>query len=89
MINFITIILTSITIAFLLIEYFNIGMRLKKLFKIPLHEIKKPYDCRFCLYFWISNIITLSLSFLVIPQISIIIICINAWFAELMEQKYN
>ena len=89
MIEFILIPFVSYAISLILVEYFNIGFRLKLLFKIPTHEIKKPYDCRFCLYFWISNIITLSLSFLTIPQLTIILVCFNTFIAHLIDQYYG
>lgn len=89
MINFILIPCVSFAIGIIINEYFNIGTRLKKILKIPLEDYKKPYDCRFCMYFWTSTIITLSLSWMVIPQLTIILICCNVFIAQFLENYYE
>lgn len=83
--------------ALILNEYFNIGFRIKYILRKPLKrflnknhwEIIKPFDCRFCMYFWISNIITLSLAFKMIIPITIIVVCINTFYAHLTANYYD
>lgn len=94
MINFITVLLLAPTISYILNQYFNIGFRLKLIYikfdkRFKEWDEIKPFSCDFCMHFWITNIITLSLSWLFIPQITIILFCTNTYFAHLMENKNN
>ena len=47
----------SVGIAILLVDVFSIGLRIKKMLKLPLHKPLKPFDCLTCTAFWISLII--------------------------------
>lgn len=97
MIDFILVLVLSPTLSYIFNEWFNLGFRLKHLFRKRIEKKRgepyfmvdvKPFDCTFCMYFWTSNIITLSLSWLMIPQLAIILMCANTVYAHLMN-KYE
>lgn len=79
----------GLAIAILLIETFSIGYRLKKLFNIPLHEIRKPFDCRFCMYSHITMIVTIALFFLNDVKVTILLLSLNIITAHLIELYYE
>lgn len=87
--DFYTTLAISLAIAIISIEYLVLGYRLKILFKVPLSEIKKPFDCRFCLYFWVMNTTTLLLSFLTTYKETCALIAINIIIAQLIENYYD
>jgi hypothetical protein len=47
-------VLTSLALQYILADVLNVGYYYKKLFKIPLHKIIKPWDCLPCFTFWLA-----------------------------------
>jgi hypothetical protein len=69
----------TIAIMILWFEVFSIGTRLKQLFKIPLSEYRKPFDCRFCTMFWIGNIVALIT---LTPQLAILNVIVSHLYSK-------
>lgn len=72
-------------------EFFQMGTRLKRLFGIPAHVHRKPFDCRFCTHHWIG----FACSFWVLYETEFyywaVFICLNfiiAFYYEHSLQKH-
>jgi hypothetical protein len=48
----IKLIIKTIGIFILLFEVINVSYYYKQLFKLPQHEVIKPFDCVLCMVFW-------------------------------------
>ena len=56
--KFISIAISSIGIAIILVDILSLGSRIKKLFKIDPYKSIKPFDCITCMAFWSSVILS-------------------------------
>lgn len=53
--------LISIALGVVLFIYLQWQVYLKRLFRIPNHEFRKPFDCFTCTLFWIGQLVGMVL----------------------------
>jgi len=68
----IKLIIKTLGIFILLFEIISISYYFKAVFKLPQHEILKPFDCVLCMVFW-SGVIAYLVPDLFIYEISLIL----------------
>ena len=76
-------------IFILLFEAYHIGFRIKKIIYDDYWVYRKPWDCRFCMFFWIGSISGIYFIFIDKPSSLVYFLAINIITAKIYDYAFT